>query len=80
MARNPVTKRKQFNLDVHVLNALETLVRDNGDSFDQVADVAFRDLLKKLGRPVSLREALQAASARNLPANDREPKRSRKKA
>ena len=79
MAKTPATKRKQFNLDANVLNALEALARDNGDSLDQLADLAFRDLLKKLGRPVSLREALQV-SARNLPANDREPKRSRKKA
>jgi hypothetical protein len=79
MAKTPATKRKQFNLDANVVNALEALARDNGDSLDQLADFAFRDLLKKLGRPVSLREALQV-SARALPANDREPKRSRKKA
>jgi hypothetical protein len=77
MAKAPTTKRKQFNLDANVLNALESFARDNGDSLDQLADLAFRDLLKKLGRPVSLREALQL-SARTLSANDREPKRSRK--
>lgn len=79
MAKTPTNKRKQFNLDANVLNALEAFARDNGDSLDQLADLAFRDLLKKLGRPVSLREALQL-SARTLSANDREPKRSRKKA
>jgi hypothetical protein len=77
MAKTPTNKRKQFNLDANVLNALEAFARDNGDSLDQLADLAFRDLLKKLGRPVSLREALQL-SARTLSANDREPKRSRK--
>jgi hypothetical protein len=77
MAKTPTNKRKQFNLDANVLNALEAFARDNGDSLDQLADLAFRDLLKKLGRPVSLREALRL-SARTLSANDREPKRSRK--
>jgi hypothetical protein len=79
MAKPPAIKRKQFNLDANVLYALEALARDNGDSLDQLADLAFRDLLKKLRRPISLREALQV-SARTLPDNDREPKRSRAKA
>jgi hypothetical protein len=74
MAKPPLIKRKQFNLDANVLYALEALARDKGDSLDHLADLAFRDLLKKLRRPISLREALQV-SARALPANDREPKR-----
>lgn len=72
-------KRKQFSLDANVLYALEALARDNRDRLDQLADLAFRDLLKKFRRPVSLQEALQV-SARTLPANDREPKRPRAKA
>jgi hypothetical protein len=79
MANPKPIKRKQFSLDANVLYALEALARDNGDSLDQLADIAFRDLLKKLRRPVSLQEALQV-SARTLPANDREPKRPRVKA
>jgi hypothetical protein len=46
IAKPPAIKRKQFNLDANVLDALEALARDNGDSLDQLADVAFRDLLK----------------------------------
>ena len=70
--------RKQFSLDANVLYALDALARETGASLDKFADVAFRDLLKKLHRPVSLHEAL-TISARTLPANDREPKRPRAK-
>jgi hypothetical protein len=42
-----------------------------------LAEEAFRDLLKKHRRPVSLREALRA-SARLHPANDQHPPRSRR--
>jgi hypothetical protein len=62
VARRTATKRKRFILDANVLYALEALVRDKGDSLDQLADLAFRDLLKKLRRPVSLQEALQIST------------------
>jgi hypothetical protein len=42
-----------------------------------LADEAFRDLLKKHRRPVSLREALRA-STRLHPANDSEPPRAKR--
>ena len=73
VAHPKLIKRKQFKLDASVLYALETSARDKGASLDQLADVAFRDLLKKLRRPVSVQEALQI-SARTYPANDRDPK------
>ncbi|MBX9591466.1 MAG: hypothetical protein K2X43_19425 [Hyphomonadaceae bacterium] len=38
-------------------------------SLQDLADEAFRDLLRKHGRPVTLKEALRE-SARRLPAND----------
>ena len=66
------TRRKQVTLDARLASALEAVVRDEGLSFDSIADEAFRDLLKKRGRPVSLKEALRA-SARTLPANDPAP-------
>lgn len=62
-------RRKQFTLDAALAAALESLARDKDLSFDLIADEAFRDLLKKKGRLISLREALRA-SARTLPAND----------
>lgn len=78
MAPKPkLTKRKQFTLDVSVTLALEHMARDSNESLDQLADVAFRDLLKKHRRPISLRDALQV-SVRTT-ANDHEPKRPRVK-
>lgn len=78
-AKTRATERKLFTLNARVKQALDDLVPDSGDSPDQLADVAFRDLLKKRGRPISLKDALQR-SVRTTPANDREPKRPRSKA
>jgi hypothetical protein len=43
----------------------------------ELADEAFRDLLKKHGRPTSLKDALRQ-STRQLPANDSPGPRTRK--
>jgi hypothetical protein len=69
------TRRKQFTLDAHLLNAVENLARDSGSSLDKLTEDALRDLLKKYRRPISLEDALQH-SVRAVPANDREPRRS----
>jgi hypothetical protein len=47
-------------------------------TFQELADEAFRDLLKKHGRPTDLKSALRQ-SARNSPANDSSPHRARRK-
>ena len=52
------------------------LSRDSMKSLQELADEAFGDLLKKHGRPVTLKQALQE-SARRQPAND--PRAQRKK-
>lgn len=67
-------KRVQF--DEETWNALALLARDSMKSFQDLADEAFADLLKKHGRPTSLKEALRR-SARLAPANDPGPKRKR---
>jgi hypothetical protein len=67
-------RRKVFNVDEAVLQALSFLSRDNRVPLDDLADQAFRDVLKKHKRPVSLKDALKQ-SARTVPANDPEPKR-----
>lgn len=60
-------KRVQF--DEETWNALALLARDSMKSFQELADEAFADLLKKHGRPTTLKEALRR-SARLAPAND----------
>jgi hypothetical protein len=62
-------RRKQFNVEERLLQALDFYARDAKVSLDDAADEAFRDLLKKHKRPLSLKDALKE-SARVLPAND----------
>ncbi len=71
--------RKIVEFDSETWRALEGLARDRLASIQELADEAFRDLLKKHHRPVTLREALKA-SARWIPANDPDgtPRRSPK--
>jgi hypothetical protein len=61
--------RKLIEFDVETWHALRGLSQDTMKSLQDLADEAFRDLLRKHGRPVTLREALRE-SARRLPAND----------
>jgi len=63
-------KRVQF--DEETWTAIDLLARDQMKDFAELADEAFRDLLKKYGRPASLKEALRksagvAATVHRLP-------------
>jgi hypothetical protein len=64
--------RKLIAFDAETLRALELLGRDSMKDMQDLADEAFRDLLKKHGRPTSLKEALRQ-STRQIPANDGSP-------
>ena len=63
----PVRRRIQF--DDHIWHALQHLCLETGQGLQEVADEAFRDLLRKKRRPVTLREGL-AESLRLIPANE----------
>jgi hypothetical protein len=67
---------KRVIIDGVVLQALAVLGSDVGKDFQELADEAFSDLLKKHRRPVGLKAALQE-SLRRIPANDgrRQPKK-----
>jgi hypothetical protein len=65
--------RKLIEFYPETLQALELLARDSMKDLQDLADEAFRDLLKKHGRPNSLKEALRQ-STRQIPANDRTPR------
>jgi hypothetical protein len=60
-------KRVQF--DDETWAAIDLLARDSMKDFQDLADEAFADLLKKHQRPTNLKEALRQ-SARKAPAND----------
>jgi threonine synthase len=58
--------------------ALDQLARDRMMTFQELADEAFRDLLKKHRRPTDLKEALRK-SARESDAAEKLSRHSRKK-
>lgn len=65
-------KRVQF--DEETWRQLDLLGRDQMKDFQELADEAFRDLLRKHDRPVDLKEALRrsagiSASIHQLPLN-----------
>jgi hypothetical protein len=62
-------RRKVFNVEDRLLQALAFYARDAKVELDDVADEAFRDVLRKHKRPLTLKDALKD-SARELPAND----------
>ncbi|MFY9692669.1 MAG: hypothetical protein WA776_13615 [Xanthobacteraceae bacterium] len=53
---------KRVQLDDETWRALDLLGRDQMKDFQELADEAFRDLLKKHGRPVDLKEALRRSA------------------
>ena len=69
-------KRKLIEFDGETWHALHLLSRDSMKSLQELADEAFRDLLRKHHRPATLKQALKE-SLRRQPAND--PRAQRKK-
>jgi hypothetical protein len=67
-AMKPVRRRIEF--DAETWHALNRLALEKGKKRQDLANDAFRDLLKKHRRPVTLREALEE-SVRMHPANDK---------
>ena len=65
---------KRIEFDAETWHALRLLSGDSMRSLQELADEAFGDLLKKHGRPVTLKQALRE-SLRRQPANDPRPKR-----
>ena len=70
--------RKIIEFDEETLRALELLASDSVKDLQELADEAFRDLLKKHERPSSLKEALRQ-STRQYPANDQPALRAKHK-
>jgi hypothetical protein len=59
---------KRVQLDAESWSALDLLARDRMMTFQELADEAFADVLKKHGRPVDLRAALRkSAQAADTP-------------
>jgi predicted transcriptional regulator len=70
---------KRVRLDDETWWALDLLARDRMSTFQELADEAFRDLLKKYGRPTDLKTALRESVRQEQAANTAVPKSGRKR-
>lgn len=61
-------RRRLVAIDPDIYQALILLGRDRMQDFQELTDEAFRDLLKKHHRPVTLKEQLRRSA--RIPAND----------
>jgi hypothetical protein len=61
-------KRVQF--DNETWASLDLLAKDQMKSFPELADEAFRDLLRKHGRPVDLKDALRRSAGKRRPSTN----------
>jgi hypothetical protein len=60
VARKPTeVRRKLVEFDAETWHGLNLLTRESMKSFQELADEAFRDLLRKYGRPTELKTALR---------------------
>ena len=55
-------KGKVIKFEAEDFAALDQLARDRMMTFQELADEAFRDLIKKHGRPTDLKEALRRSA------------------
>ncbi|HMA74627.1 MAG TPA: hypothetical protein VKP67_24525 [Xanthobacteraceae bacterium] len=72
-----VGKRVQFDEETWL--ALDVLARDRMMSFQELADEAFRDLLKKHNRPGDLKSALRQSAGIRVEIQDRAATRKQRK-
>jgi hypothetical protein len=71
--------RRRIAFDIETWHALDQLAKDRRSTIQELADEAFRDLLKKHRRPTTLQQMLRE-SVRSLPANDHQrPARRRRR-
>jgi hypothetical protein len=68
--RSAGSRRKLIAFDSETFHTLALLARDRMMTMQELADEAFRDLLRKHGRPMDLRDALKR-SAGPAPAADK---------
>jgi hypothetical protein len=69
-------KRVQF--DDETWQQLDLLGRDQMKDFQELADEAFRDLLKKHGRPVDLKDALRRSARATASLHQLKPGKAKK--
>ena len=66
---------KRIQLDDATWQALDLLARDRMMDFQELADEAFRDLLRKHGRPTDLKTALRQSAGESATIHKLAPTR-----
>jgi hypothetical protein len=69
---------KRIQFDDETWHALELLRRDRMQDFQELADEAFRDLLRKHGRPTDLKAALRQSAGESATIHQLPPGKKRK--
>ncbi len=69
---------KRVRFDDATWQAIDLLARDSMKDFQELADEAFRDLLKKHGRPTSLKAALRQSAGESATVHPFPGRRKRK--
>jgi hypothetical protein len=70
---------KRVQIDDETWQALNLLARDRMQEFQELADEAFRDLLRKYGRPTDLKTALRQSAGQSATIHKLPVKKKRKK-
>jgi len=65
---------KRVQLDEETWRQIDLLSRDQMKDFQELADEAFRDLLKKHGRPIDLKDALRRSAGVSASVHQFKPK------
>ena len=78
MAKKPTdARRKLVEFDEETWQALDLLGRDSMKTFQELADEAFRDLLRKYDRPTDLKAALKQSVRSSAESRAPSPNRNR---
>jgi hypothetical protein len=78
MAKKPAgVRRKLVEFDAQTWQALDLLARDSMKAFQELADEAFRDLLRKYDRPTDLKAALRQSARSSTAPSGASSRRSR---
>lgn len=70
-------RRKLVEFDAQTWQALDLLARDSMKTIQELADEAFRDLLRKYDRPTDLKAALRQSTRSSAAPSAASPRRSR---
>jgi hypothetical protein len=66
---------KRIQIDDETWQALDLLAHESMKDFQELADEAFRDLLKKHGRPTDLKAALRQSAGHSATVHELHPKK-----